>query len=218
METLEEQNHKISFSLKRKDLTPKHQKYLDYINKSNEWQIKRQKAFKMKGRACQKCKSKYNLQVHHATYIRLYEENIETDLFILCNSCHNNYHESIKGGTSIRKTKNYIKGNVIEKIKLPRKERKRLRKEKKHEKYLLKQSKKGKKVKYAWSDNSHLFNDVPNCLKCSGVVFKKPTTFHRDNSDNRVCSYYWYCKPCRFVIFPKHLNKTKSQQRDFPSY
>lgn len=40
-----------------------------------------------------KCWSEKKLNVHHATYERLWNENIETDLFPLCLRCHEFFHK-----------------------------------------------------------------------------------------------------------------------------
>jgi hypothetical protein len=64
--------------------------YIEYIN-SNEWKSKRQKLFEKRGRFCEKCASMKRLQLHHLTYKRLGNE-LETDLMILCNSCHKKEH------------------------------------------------------------------------------------------------------------------------------
>lgn len=67
-------------------------KYIEYINRSSEWKLKREETFKLKGKKCQRCFSKKRLHVHHGTYSRLYNEDIVNDLYILCNNCHEEYH------------------------------------------------------------------------------------------------------------------------------
>lgn len=160
----------------------KQEKYNQYIIHSQEWQYVREKAFKLKGKVCQKCKSTHNLNVHHATYKRLYKENIETDLFILCNNCHFEYHNTINGGTTIKKTKNFIfdiKTEVIKTKKTKHKER--------------------------CNDNSSLFKIITSCRKCGGKVSKRKTNFHKDNTRNKISSHYFKCSPCKAVYFPKKI-------------
>lgn len=64
----------------------------DYI-KTKEWRKKILETFIKKWKKCMKCWSEKLLQVHHSTYERLWNENIETDLFPLCIRCHNYFHK-----------------------------------------------------------------------------------------------------------------------------
>lgn len=82
--------------------------YTDYLN-SEAWQRKREECFKMKGRACQKCKATSDLHVHHATYERLFDERVYSDLYVLCNTCHDIYHKVTKANM-IQNTIRYING------------------------------------------------------------------------------------------------------------
>ena len=61
--------------------------YFEYIH-SEDWQKQRIKRLKIDNFACVQCGSPLNLQVHHLTYDRLGNENIETDLITLCRYCH----------------------------------------------------------------------------------------------------------------------------------
>lgn len=67
--------------------------YLEYLN-SLEWKLKREKTFKLKGRKCQRCVNNIKLHIHHATYARLGKENIQRDLYVLCDTCHDEYHKT----------------------------------------------------------------------------------------------------------------------------
>lgn len=96
------------------------QKYLHYINKSNEWQLKRIETIKLKGNKCQRCSSKKKINIHHATYKRLYEEDVETDLYVLCDGCHNEYHTRTRGIT-IESTLAFIKNEWFSEKGKPRK-------------------------------------------------------------------------------------------------
>lgn len=64
-----------------------------YIN-SKEWRKKRIETFLKKWKKCMKCWSEKLIHVHHATYERIWNENIETDLFPLCRRCHEFFHKS----------------------------------------------------------------------------------------------------------------------------
>ena len=62
-----------------------YQKYL----RSKEWFSKRQERMEIDDWECAIC-SKHNcaLHCHHLTYDRLFDENVETDLIMLCKRCH----------------------------------------------------------------------------------------------------------------------------------
>jgi len=60
--------------------------YKKYID-SSDWRKKRERAFELLGRKCNKCGSENNLQVHHLNYDNLYHEST-CDVEILCTSCH----------------------------------------------------------------------------------------------------------------------------------
>lgn len=82
-------------------------KYAKYL-RSNPWNRKKQEAFSLFGRKCKKCSSEKNLCIHHGTYDRVFEENVKTDLFVLCTKCHDLYHTLLKGKTTIKKTRDFI--------------------------------------------------------------------------------------------------------------
>lgn len=88
--------------------------YTNYIT-SPEWFNVRTKVFNLYGRYCIRCKSSRKLHVHHKTYERLGHENIETDLVVLCNKCHDKYHSKYKH-TSIETTNLFI-NKKLDKIK-----------------------------------------------------------------------------------------------------
>jgi 5-methylcytosine-specific restriction endonuclease McrA len=58
---------------------------------SNHWKALRDRAFDHHGRACSRCRTTTNLQVHHLTYRRLGCERVE-DLQVLCRGCHERNH------------------------------------------------------------------------------------------------------------------------------
>lgn len=69
-------------------LSDEYRRYID----SKQWKQKRKEAFAFHGRRCKSCRSVDYLEVHHLTYKRFTCENVETDLMVLCRSCHNNKH------------------------------------------------------------------------------------------------------------------------------
>lgn len=60
--------------------------------RSPQWRFKRNQALKHYGRKCHVCKRRDNLQVHHKTYARLFQEEMK-DLLVVCDGCHSNIHE-----------------------------------------------------------------------------------------------------------------------------
>lgn len=64
--------------------------YDDYLA-SDKWREKRQRVLQRDGFKCFACGSDVDLNVHHLTYERIYQERIE-DLVTLCRSCHRAYH------------------------------------------------------------------------------------------------------------------------------
>ena len=113
-------------------------KYYEYIN-SDLWIKKREEVFSERWRKCEKCWIGCNLQIHHGTYIRLWNELLE-DLFVLCNSCHFKLHELCWLRDLLRQTKRFINwlpyekrsSNAINSARWreSRQERKRVRREK----------------------------------------------------------------------------------------
>jgi len=66
-------------------------KYQNYLLSDN-WKWRRKFMLDMTGNKCQRCKSSYNLQIHHASYENIYSASI-LDLVVLCESCHETFHE-----------------------------------------------------------------------------------------------------------------------------
>jgi 5-methylcytosine-specific restriction endonuclease McrA len=67
------------------------QPYIQYMQ-SVEWANKRREALAVHGKKCQRCGSRKKIQCHHKTYVRLFHEDIRTDLEILCKTCHEKEH------------------------------------------------------------------------------------------------------------------------------
>ena len=70
-------------------------KYKEYIH-SEEWIEKRKEAFRFHGKECDKCGANKRLHIHHKTYKRLGNENVEIDLVPLCYKCHKKVHKFCK--------------------------------------------------------------------------------------------------------------------------
>ncbi len=64
--------------------------YKKYL-KSEKWFLKREALFVDRGKKCERCGSKENIQVHHIHYRNIYFENLE-DLMVVCKSCHRKIH------------------------------------------------------------------------------------------------------------------------------
>src|SRR5438874_456134 len=65
--------------------------YREYLE-SPEWQSRRLLALQHAGHRCQVCNSPDGLEVHHRTYERIGNEELE-DLTVLCHRCHEIFHE-----------------------------------------------------------------------------------------------------------------------------
>lgn len=76
--------------LKRDGKYYKKEAYPFYL-RTNHWKEKRKTALNHADWKCQLCKSEKDLQVHHNTYDRLYEEKL-SDLVVLCKQCHEKFH------------------------------------------------------------------------------------------------------------------------------
>jgi len=79
---------------KLKQLTDKQKIYRKYLQ-SSEWIELKIDLFEKRGKKCEKCDSKYNIQVHHLTYRNVFNEEPE-DLIILCAKCHQKEHDPPK--------------------------------------------------------------------------------------------------------------------------
>lgn len=64
--------------------------YSEYIG-TRHWQAKRRRALERAGNKCQICATTEALSVHHNTYERIGRER-PTDLFVLCDECHDHAH------------------------------------------------------------------------------------------------------------------------------
>lgn len=68
--------------------------YTKYIN-SEAWREKRKDRLQIDGNKCRTCLSKERLEVHHVTYERFGNENLD-DLITLCRDCHEAITNSIR--------------------------------------------------------------------------------------------------------------------------
>ena len=62
--------------------------------KSPEWQEIRQQILRFWDYKCATCYSEYDLHVHHRTYKRVGNEELN-DLIVLCENCHAKFHETL---------------------------------------------------------------------------------------------------------------------------
>jgi 5-methylcytosine-specific restriction endonuclease McrA len=66
-------------------------KYLEYLE-SDTWAAIKLDLYAIRGKKCEKCGTKKQIQVHHIHYSNLYNEEPE-DLILLCSGCHKKEHE-----------------------------------------------------------------------------------------------------------------------------
>lgn len=71
---------------------------------SKAWAEKRAHIFHLRGRACERCGSTDDLEVHHKTYDRLGNE-ADDDLCVLCEECHEKEHARLASRRHIEKEK-----------------------------------------------------------------------------------------------------------------
>ena len=81
--------------------------YLDYLE-SPEWYAKRAEVLKRDNHRCTECDAQINLHVHHKTYKRLGNENLD-DLITLCYICHMKLHDKPEPKSKIPKKARYTK-------------------------------------------------------------------------------------------------------------
>lgn len=62
--------------------------------RSEKWRENRLRTLLRDNYSCQSCLSPENLQVHHITYVRIFEEH-QDDLVTLCSICHNSLHKEL---------------------------------------------------------------------------------------------------------------------------
>ena len=93
---------------KNKGVDKRKRKYYDYLQ-SNEWQVKRNQLFDLRGRVCERCNKDLNgkiADVHHKTYKNIFNEKME-DLEVLCRPCHQKEHKN-KRHSKDKKPKNKL--------------------------------------------------------------------------------------------------------------
>ena len=108
--------------------------YNKYI-KSAKWKNKKKEVFKERGKECEQCGDQHYIHVHHLTYERLGDENLE-DLQILCYQCHMSKHDKyfnkfvLNKKPTLKKQKNNkakthkkLKTNKLKKIATTKKEK-----------------------------------------------------------------------------------------------
>jgi len=71
----------------------KYESYKEYLV-SPEWQRLKTLKLKQADNRCQLCNSPDKLNIHHRTYKRIYEEDLN-DLTVLCSYCHYRFHEKL---------------------------------------------------------------------------------------------------------------------------
>jgi len=87
--------------------------YEEYLQTS-EWKEKRAQALERDNNCCRVCNSDERLHVHHRTYARRGNENLE-DLTTLCEECHERFHRKTNQ-TEPRIDQRYQRREFIEKV------------------------------------------------------------------------------------------------------
>ena len=76
--------------VKRNRLKTFKSRYFDYL-KSKKWAQIKLDLYESRGKQCEVCESKRNVQVHHLSYKNVFNEEPE-DLILLCKNCHEKEH------------------------------------------------------------------------------------------------------------------------------
>ena len=72
----------------KRPLTEREKEYKAFL-RSKHWKEFREKLIKKRGKRCQACGIyKKRIEAHHATYERFGGKERESDIFLLCYSCH----------------------------------------------------------------------------------------------------------------------------------
>ncbi len=80
-----------NFKLKQRSKDAFKKKYYDYL-KSKKWAQIKLDLYELRGKQCEVCESKQNVQVHHLTYKNVFKEESK-DLVLLCKVCHRKEHK-----------------------------------------------------------------------------------------------------------------------------
>jgi len=91
---LKARNGAIQVKLRREKLD-RHLEYERYIRESDNWWAIRTKVMKRDDHLCQGCLEEAATDVHHKSYIHLYDE-ILFDLIAVCRKCHGKIHGKIE--------------------------------------------------------------------------------------------------------------------------
>ena len=89
-------NRSTSYTTEYKSEPPTpHQIYFNpyqFFLGSDEWKAIRDNLFILRGKQCERCRSTYNIQVHHLNYNKPWGQEEPEDLEILCETCHKKEH------------------------------------------------------------------------------------------------------------------------------
>jgi 5-methylcytosine-specific restriction endonuclease McrA len=92
--TLEEVEYLLDCLVRIKSQLERRRDYLAYLE-SEAWETHRLAAIERAEGRCQLCSSSDDLQVHHRTYERLFNE-APGDLTVLCGACHKRHHDAMR--------------------------------------------------------------------------------------------------------------------------
>jgi predicted HNH restriction endonuclease len=94
--------------------------YEEYL-KSPRWKELKNQALLKSGNKCQVCNSSFKLNVHHREYPKLWGEEPQSFLTVLCNKCHKLFHKK----TSVKKPKGKRRNRLEKRLKKRIEERKK---------------------------------------------------------------------------------------------
>ena len=83
---------KTAPKIQAKKIVARKNKYRNYLD-SVEWANIKLDLYQTRGKQCEICGSKSNIQVHHKTYKNIFKEEPK-DLILLCKRCHSKQHSA----------------------------------------------------------------------------------------------------------------------------
>lgn len=86
--------------------------YHSYL-RSTAWQAKKTARLELDNHHCTRCPLAGPLDVHHTTYERIGNENVEIDLVTLCRACHRDAHGIDRMAVNARPGGRRIGGRVL---------------------------------------------------------------------------------------------------------
>jgi hypothetical protein len=83
------------------------ERYREYL-KSATWANIRAGVVSERGERCERCSSKYRIEVHHNKYPKIWGEERPEDLEVLCHRCHMSHHVQVAPAEKIETPKDWL--------------------------------------------------------------------------------------------------------------